>query len=306
MSTGTATRLSDGFCQHCGKHVQQDADFCSSCGMRILPPPDFMLGGPIGQTWISRLEQAEKQKTEEMTRRDAQVEVALRIRSEQFAAVIEILRPLIEKQVVQVSQRLRIELTFCIERAEIWVYAPEPKRGFGFNRLTKFPFWFELSYAAVDAIRVKAVVDGRVDRPGEPPDDMTIGDYYGTKDEIISVEATLNELVGGDLDLLIEWLVVCHRTGQGQDVPRLRAIVRRERAKKISRAARFCLAFSILGFFVPLFWPPSFVGSILIGLRLKKTGQKEGRAVVAWSIGIGVLPVISLIILLLIHLRRRI
>jgi hypothetical protein len=185
--------------------------------------------------WLSKFEQADRQEAEARRLKIAQEEQARADEAARFRPVIAAVRPVLERQAAQVSERLGIRLILAVEDRAITMGTPKPV---GSTLRAAHPFWFALSDADVNSVRVVAVAAGWRYRGGEPPDDMSAADYYGTDRTAVGVRVALDDLMTGDLDRLVEWLVASHRTGGLGGTPKLRIVETREAERAAQTATR--------------------------------------------------------------------
>ena len=71
---------------------------------------------------------------------------------------------------------------------------------------------------------MRGLVDGRIERHGEPPASLSEKEYYGRRKTIVDVRSDLNELADGDLQLLLEWSVRAYREGGTPRPPQTAAL----------------------------------------------------------------------------------
>ena len=157
--------------------------------------------------WISKIEeedhmhaQAEHAKKEaERKRREAKIA--------SFQIVKDRICPALQATVEQVHRRLGITLRLNLADAVIRVSAP---KRVGSIRRASHPYTFDISefYQDQSTVRVRALVDGRIERHGEPPATVSDEEYYGRMKTIMDVRSDLDEFAESDLQLLLEWLVV--------------------------------------------------------------------------------------------------
>ena len=250
--------------------------------------------------WISKLEHEDKEKALAEKQSEEQAIQARQKEAARFQHVIFSLRPTLEKQIAAVARRLGVSLELAISDILLCVYAPKPADSI---LESPFPFWFELSQYDGSSLLVRAFCNHRIDRAGEPPDDMTYAEYYGTEEEVVHAHTTLDYLLSGDLDNLMEWLVACHRHNGSVSAPNLRTISlkvtqqKKNRGLQIQAALAFVLA--AVGLLTLLPGLIACIWGLWIRHALKRTNQIEGRGVAGWAIGLGGLETTVLIILVI-------
>jgi hypothetical protein len=254
--------------------------------------------------WIASIEEKKRQEVEAEMQKSERERAGLQGRQKFFQPIIGALQPIIEDRVRQVATRLGIQLAAFVGTTEITVAAPMPMSAIKYQ--SKHPFWFQIS-GSKSSIRVRAVIDERIDRPGDPPDDMTTAEFYGVEKEIIDVRTTTDELLAGDLDRLMEWLVASYDTNGCAAAPTLMAVVRETHEKHSrekaslgrSRAAVGSLIAGIVSLWIPIIGLAAFLGGIFTFLELRRNAETTGRKAAIWAIYLGAFALLRAALLLI-------
>jgi hypothetical protein len=245
--------------------------------------------------FVSKFEEENRQRAETEIRKTEQAARQRADAAAQFGPIVIRLRPILEQNIEDVEIRLGIQLRLHIGNDGITLAAPARSTSFGSSAL---PYTVTISNCTNGLLRVRAEIDGRLpDRPYDlMPDNMTIGDYYGTVETVADVQESLEDLVSGDLELLLEWLVGCAR-GSALPTLLLRGTKRLEEErsrlesekKRRASSAGWCVLLGILStLFFPYAGPVALIWGISINSALKKAQQEEGMSRSRWAIFFGV------------------
>jgi hypothetical protein len=252
--------------------------------------------------WIANIEEKKRQEAEAEMQKSERKRTRLQARQKFFQPVIDALQPIIEGKVGEVSARMGIQLATFVGTTEITVAAPTPKSAIKYE--SKHRFWFQLS-GFQSSTRVRAVIDGRIDRPGDPPDDMTTEQFYGAEKEILDIQATTDDLLAGDLDRLLEWLVDSYDTNGHAAVPALMAAGRQAQEKRSrekasvgrSHAAVWSLIAGIVSLWIPIIGLAALLGGIFVFSSLRRNAETKGKKAAVWAICLGTFAVLRVVVI---------
>lgn len=242
--------------------------------------------------WIEKFEEEDKRKADAERRLKEDQERRSVDQMTRFEVARRRLSPVLADQVAQVQQRLGVCLNLADGQESIKVSAPRPPRSI---LGSPYPHWFQVSDWDGDSIQLRVVDDQRINRAGEPPEGMSYGDYYGTEMALVNVRAGIDDLLSGDIERLMAWLVACYRGEDGTKYLDLSCVQkqRNQRHAAAQEKSNNSLAAGVLAFLgiVSLFFKPlglvARIGGLFVRSRLAESGQEEGRKAAAWAIGLG-------------------
>ena len=150
--------------------------------------------------WMTKLEEEDKRKAAVAREVSARYTKESQERSAKFEPFVRCLQPVFEERKAQVASRLGIALDLKIGYFEIIVRAPKPPSQ---DIDEDFPFSFTISNcdgksADVVAEEVRRVRHYYHDGSSE---------LSGSKVILLDVRATIDQLLSGDFERLMEWLV---------------------------------------------------------------------------------------------------
>lgn len=247
-----------------------------------------------GVDWLAKFEDEDRRKTEAEKLAREETERKSLAEGSRFEPARTKLVPLLRDQTANVEQRLGIRLNLAISDRTIRVSAPRPRNSI---LSSPYPYWFQLSDGDATTVQLQVVDDQHINRAGEPPDDMSYGDFYGTQVTLLNLRVDFDDLLSGDVESLMAWLVACYRKDEGIKQLELKCVQKnRNRADQTAQRKRNnSVAAGLLAFLgvVSIFFNPlgvvALIGGIIVRLRLAQVGQFEGRKASAWAIGLGAL-----------------
>ena len=240
--------------------------------------------------WIDELRQ---QQEEERRRAEAAAErerAYYASQRESLQRVRQLVCPVLERIVTELRERTGIALSVTVAETAITVRAPEKTFGF-LPRIDAHRFVISDPDQDSRTVGVAAIEDTRVDRLGDPPDDMSMSEWRGDERTILAVRSLVSDLAEGDLDLLVQWLTKTALDDNSPWIPKIGGQVQQEAGMGAKRKASWALACSIASLVCfPMLLPLALVG-LWLGLQVRhelvRLGERPGRVKAAWAIALG-------------------
>lgn len=173
-------------------------------------------------SWISKIEEERRQQERAQREQEERQRKEKEATNAAFQMVKDRLNPILESTITELAHRTGIQLKMQVSNTRLIVAAPKDQRSFRVN-----PHHLIISNPNTDGtkVRVQAIEAGRTNRGGEPPEHMSAADYYGTDETILGTDVEVSDLVAGDLQILIEWLVRTGIDNKSPGTPQIKAVL---------------------------------------------------------------------------------
>jgi hypothetical protein len=246
--------------------------------------------------WIPKHEEEDRDRKVSEQREEELQEQIIRNSRTRFQTICQKILPFLIERVEQVKQRLNVPLQLGVGETELTVSlgkeGPQPKYLFSVAHYWNSPL--QLQVRENSYIRFQ---DG--------------GDWHLKSERLVDVSTEIDDLLSGDLDKLIQWLVARSGGRDGSEYLELECVRRqrdREKAatrrlRNNSRLAALLVLVGILSLGLPL-GPIALFGGVAMKSRLKKIGQQDGQTACDWAIGLGALGSFALAIALYAFIRN--
>lgn len=154
--------------------------------------------------WLSKVEEERRQKSAaEEEANEKRRRAAEEVRAS-LSAVETRLRPTLDPLVNDVERRLGVHLAVRLTSTEFTVSAPNPPKS---DLVHEHRIIFSQPQGG-RGVRVAAIRADQIDRSTEyMPADMRLAEWRGEDEVVVEGEVDVEDLIKGDLQQLIEWLV---------------------------------------------------------------------------------------------------
>lgn len=263
--------------------------------------------------WISRLEEEDNRKSAEAIEESSIYRKENQEQSAQFQSLLKRIEPFLQERRTQIATRLKVPLTVTVGCSGLTMQIHRPSSG-----MHDAAYSFGFTVSDYDGQSAKVVVEEKWienrEGEGERPDDMSAEDWFGYDRKIVNVRSPLDELLTGDLDVLLEWVVNSDRAGHHIGPPlKFRAYERQQselkaQANKINNWVLSSYGACVLGlatFFFPVLMcgPLVLILGILARIKLKQLKESDGLGASATAIGLGAFETLILVLWVIRSLR---